>query len=91
MFIRSARGANPARRYWFYCFDYHAYIAGFAARTAHKVVVHDYADADPYPGWRMIDRLGALDAITRLPDAGREPPARRRCGRGGLIAPGSST
>ena len=72
VFIPDPLAGEPGAPYWFYCFDHHAYIAGFAARTAHKVVVHDYADADPYPGWRMIDRLGALDAITRLPDAAGE-------------------
>lgn len=68
VFIPDPLVGEPGAPYWFYCFDHHAYIAGFAARTAHKVVVHDYADADPYPGWRMIDRLGALDAIIRRPD-----------------------
>lgn len=72
IFIPEPLAGERGAPYWFYCFDHHAYIAGFAARTAHKVVVHDYTDADPYPGWRMIDSLGARDAITRLPDAGAE-------------------
>ena len=69
VFIPDPLAGEPGAPYWFYCFDHHAYIAGFAARTRHKVVVHDYADGDPWPGWRMIDRLGALGAITRLPAA----------------------
>jgi hypothetical protein len=83
VFIPEPLAGEPGAPYWFYCFDHHGYIAAFAARTAHRVVVHDYADADPYPGWRMIDRLGALDAIVKLPDAEGE---NRRMGADAVAA-----
>ncbi|HWK34870.1 hypothetical protein [Sphingomonas sp.] len=57
-------GATP---YWFFCFDYFAFLMGFAA-TGRRLFVHDYEDRLPYPGWRMIDRLGAIDALVDQPD-----------------------
>lgn len=51
-----------ATPYWFYCFDYQPFFEGFAAQ-GRALTVHDYADREPYPGWRILDRLGALDAI----------------------------
>jgi len=48
--------------YWFYCFDYQPFLQAFAG-TGRHVIVHDYADRAPYPGWRMVDRLGALEAM----------------------------
>lgn len=59
-------GGTP---FWCYCFDPHRYVAAFATRTEHPVFAHDYRDAHPYPGWRMIERVGALDAIRRIPGA----------------------
>src|SRR3546814_15314956 len=46
-------GATP---YWFFCFDYHAFLAGFAAMPGRQLFVHDYEDLDPYPGWRIVER-----------------------------------
>ncbi|HVI99262.1 MAG TPA: hypothetical protein VM657_09375 [Sphingomonas sp.] len=62
-------GATP---YWFFCFDYHAFLAGFAAMPGRRLFVHDYEDRDPYPGWRIADRLGVCDLLV-------EPPEEERC------------
>jgi hypothetical protein len=56
-----------ATPYWFYCFDYHAFLSGFAA-DGHHLIAHDYAADGAFPGWRMIDRLGAIDALVDKPD-----------------------
>jgi hypothetical protein len=53
--------------YGFTCFDHHRFIATFAASTTWPVLVHDFRDADPWPGWRLVDRLGALDVLTNVP------------------------
>ena len=66
IFIPEPLGAEGTP-YWFYCFDAHPFVSGFAGRTQWPVVVHDYADADPFPGWRMIGGLGALDALILKP------------------------
>ena len=57
-------GGTP---YWFYCFDHLRWLDAFASATGHMPFVHDYADGTPFPGWRLLDRLGVLDVITRLP------------------------
>lgn len=61
--------------YWYYCFDYHRLIGAFAAATPHPVIVHDYADDEPYPNWRMADRMGVLELLSVLP---REERRNRR-------------
>lgn len=53
---------EQATPYWFYCFDYRPFFEAFAA-AGRAVIVHDYADRAPFPGWRLLDRLGALDAL----------------------------
>jgi hypothetical protein len=53
--------------YWYYVFDYQRLIGDFAASTPHPVVVHDYADRQPFPGWRIAERLAVLDVLARLP------------------------
>jgi hypothetical protein len=58
-------GGTP---YWFYCFDHATWLRVFA-EAGHVPLVHDYADRLPFPGWRLLDRLGVLDVIERLPDA----------------------
>src|SRR5258706_3853942 len=68
LFIADPLAGAAGTPYWFYCFDHYRHIAALAANTQHPVIVHDYADADPYPGWRLLDRPGALDAIVALPD-----------------------
>jgi hypothetical protein len=50
-----------------YCFDHLRYISAFAAQTAFPVHLHDFADASPFPGWRLLDRIGVLDALRELP------------------------
>lgn len=57
-------GATP---YWFFCFDYQPFLESFAA-PGRALFVHDYADRDPYPGWRLVRRLGLLDAMTETPE-----------------------
>ena len=69
LFVADPLPGERGTPYWCYCFDHHAALSDFAAATRHPVLVHDYADADPFPGWRLLDRLGALDAITRAPGA----------------------
>lgn len=56
-------GAAP---YWFFCFDHEAFLRAFAGDTR-TLFVHDYADDAPYPGWRMIARLGIADALVEQP------------------------
>jgi hypothetical protein len=68
----------PGRRgapFWGFCFDHLRYISAFAAQTAHPVYLHDVRDAAPFPGWRILDRLGLLDALRVLPGqaAGKAP------------------
>lgn len=69
LFVADPLPGERGTPYWCYCFDHHAALADFTAATRHPVLVHDYADADPFPGWRLLDRIGALDAITRAPEA----------------------
>lgn len=57
-------GAAP---YWFFCFDPHAFLTSFA--QGRTLFAHDYADADPFPGWRIAERLGVLPLLTDLPSA----------------------
>ncbi|WP_126174403.1 hypothetical protein [Altericroceibacterium xinjiangense] len=60
---------GPGTPYWGFCFDHARYISEFAERTTHPLIVHDYTDGDPFPAWRMLDRLDALGAIRDLPPA----------------------
>ena len=57
--------------YWFYAFDHLAILERFNRRMqAHRgqrLVAHDYRDATPYPGWRILEGAGALGAISQLP------------------------
>jgi hypothetical protein len=68
LFIPDPLPGGGGTPYWFYSFDHHRTVATFARTTPHPVIVHDFADADPYPGWRLIERLGAADALTQFPD-----------------------
>lgn len=68
LFVPEPQPGRDAVPYWFYCFDHFAYLAGFAAVPGRALFVHDYADRSPYPGWRMVDRLGVMDALTRVPN-----------------------
>jgi hypothetical protein len=67
LFLPEPHEGEGATPYWFFCFDYQPFLAGFAA-PGRRLLVHDYADRTPYPGWRLIDRLGALDALTEAPE-----------------------
>ena len=61
-------GENAAP-FWFYCFDHAPLLERFvAARPGRRLFAHDYRDHDPFPGWRMLAGLGALDALTDQPD-----------------------
>ncbi len=62
LFMPEPSVGEHATPYWFYCFDYQPFFEAFAA-SGRDLVVHDYADGDPYPGWRLLDRLDALDAM----------------------------
>jgi hypothetical protein len=63
LFMPEPFHGEHATPYWFYCFDYQPFLAAFAAAGGRNLYVHDHADRQPYPGWRMLERLGALDAI----------------------------
>lgn len=56
-------GAAP---YWFFSFDHAPFLESFAA-AGRDLMVHDYAEAGPYPGWRLVDRLGIADLLTVVP------------------------
>lgn len=62
LFLPEPHPGDDATPYWFFCFDYQPFLAAFAT-GGRRLFVHDYADRHPYPGWRMIDRLGLLDAM----------------------------
>jgi hypothetical protein len=62
LFLPEPHPGDDATPYWFFCFDYHPFLASFAA-AGRKLFVHDYADRTPYPGWRLVDRLGLIDAM----------------------------
>lgn len=68
LFLPEPHPGEKATPYWFFCFDYHPFLAGFAAAPGRQLFVHDYADRAPYPGWRMIARHGLLDAMVDQPD-----------------------
>ena len=57
-----------------FCFDHFRIISAFAARTSNPVCLHDFRDSAPFPGWRMLDRLGLLDALRVLPGAEARNP-----------------
>jgi hypothetical protein len=59
-------GGTP---FWCYCFDPGRYVTAFAERTGLPVFLHDFRDADPFPGWGILDAAGALGAIRTLPGA----------------------
>jgi hypothetical protein len=48
-------GGTP---YWFYCFDHARHLRAFAEASGHQPRVHDYADGQPFPGWRLLDARG---------------------------------
>jgi hypothetical protein len=58
-------GGTP---FWYYSFDHARDLDVFARATGQHVFAHDYADDQPFPGWRLLQRLGVLDLITQLPD-----------------------
>ena len=53
--------------FWCFCFDHVRYISAFADQTPHPVWLHDFRNADPFPGWGILDAAGALDAIRHRP------------------------
>jgi hypothetical protein len=68
MMVIDPSPGERATPYWCFCFDHHRYISGFASATEHPVILHDFLDRDPFPGWRMLERIGALGAISKLPN-----------------------
>lgn len=67
LFLPEPHYGPKATPYWFFCFDYHAFLAGFAAVPGRRLFVHDYEDRDPYPGWRIVERLGVTDVLVEQP------------------------
>lgn len=55
--------------FWCYCFDHYRYISAFAQTQPHPLFVHDFKNADPFPGWGIAEAAGALDVIRTLPGA----------------------
>jgi len=68
LFIADPSPGEFATPYWCYCFDHHPHLLAFGDATRFPVVVHDYADDQPFPGWRILARLGALDVVSALSD-----------------------
>lgn len=58
------QGGTP---FWCFCFDHFRYISAFADQTRYPVFLHDFRDADPFPGWGILESAGVLDAIGELP------------------------
>lgn len=69
VFIPDPLRGGHGTPFWGYCFDHARYIPKFAETTANPVVLHDYTERDPFPGWRMLAELDALEAIRNLPSA----------------------
>lgn len=61
LFLPEPHPGDDATPYWFFCFDYDPFLTAFA--DGRRLFVQDFADRSPYPGWRMIDRLGLLDSM----------------------------
>jgi hypothetical protein len=53
--------------FWGFCFDHFRYISAFAAQTRYPVYLHDFRDRSPFPGWRLLERVGLLDGLRMLP------------------------
>jgi len=41
--------------YWYYSFDHARDLATLAARSGWEVIAHDFRDAHPFPGWRIVE------------------------------------
>lgn len=50
-----------------FVFDYSKYLSEFQtqldARNLGKLFVHDYAEAGPFPGWRILEKLNVIDLL----------------------------
>jgi hypothetical protein len=66
MIIDPLRGA-PGTPFWGFAFDHEHYLAAF--EDQHELVVHDFRDADPFPGRGVLEAAGVLHLIERLPGA----------------------
>ena len=66
MIIDPMRGA-PGTPFWGFAFDHEHYLAAF--EDQHELIVHDFRDADPFPGWGVLEAAGVLHLIERLPGA----------------------
>ncbi|MCW3834591.1 hypothetical protein ACFQ1E_04010 [Sphingomonas canadensis] len=67
LFLPEPHHGEGATPYWFFCFDYQPFLESFAA-PGRRLFVHDYADRDPYPGWRLMRRLGVFDVLVEQPE-----------------------
>lgn len=67
LFLPEPHHGEGATPYWFFAFDYAPFLQAFAA-PGRALFAHDYNDRNPYPGWRLIRRLGLLDAMTEQPE-----------------------
>ena len=72
--FRLDRNAKSYPRAWEFCFDHGTHLRAFAKGVSGSVVVHDFADADPFPAHGVLERLGALNLITTLPGPGARNP-----------------
>ncbi len=52
--------------YWYYSFDHARDLKNLMKRSGSRVYIHDFKDADPYPGWRIFSDF--LRSIENLPD-----------------------
>ncbi len=53
--------------YWYYAFDHARDLSRLSERTGARVVAHDFTAAGAFPGAGILEHLGVLDAITRMP------------------------
>lgn len=58
---------NAGTPYWYYCFDHLTDLDRLEARSKSRVVAHDFAAKDPFPGAGILRHLGVLDALGELP------------------------
>ncbi|MEE4200355.1 hypothetical protein [Erythrobacter sp.] len=64
--------------YWYYTFDPACDLARLHDWNCDPVIAHDFAAQDPFPGASLLEHLGVLDVIDKLPgdDARNARPKR---------------
>jgi hypothetical protein len=65
--FRAVRERQRYPLYWEFCFDYATHLAAFAAAVDGTVTVHDFRDADPFPGHSILTALGIDSTTLALP------------------------